>query len=278
MNRYISNIALVLWMILMFVSFSNVFRNHMLSDFFHTWIFVLPILLLSRSDSFFKRAAIMGACVLVPLFSIPFVGLPPSSGDGMEIMINMFYGPGICIFFAFLCFLFGIVSKLIPQFKSRDRNIERIRNFKGEWIIIIFIITIGMFLMKEEYFPLHKTLNKPLSVPKYEIHETGKTKKVYVALFENGFGYNFDKNPTEEQVENIYKERIELSSRTPAVKYEKHIFYGVYTDIGRIQIYRKKIGRFILLFGYPIYILIMFVFYGLTAKLKRLGHKKIAQS
>ena len=49
--------------------------------------------------------------------------------------------------------------------------------------------------------------------------------------------------PTREQVEKLYLERTELIPKTSALKYEKHKFYGVYTDIGRLEIYRRIVNR-----------------------------------
>jgi len=169
----------------------------------------------------------------------------------------------------------GIFSKLLPDFRVRELNRQRIQHFRGEWIIIAIIFTAGAWLIQDRYVEFHLPLTTKLDLPKYAVKKVeGKTydgvsKRYFTVLFDNGFGYHYDEEPTDEQIKELYFNRTELLTKTPALKYEKHLFYGVYTDIRRIQIYRAKIGRLLLGWGYPFYLAMMFVMYFLYSMFKK---------
>jgi len=234
-----------------------------MSDLNDYFILLPPALLLARGDSFIKKSLISIFVGIALVGSIFFMGKAPSTSDGMEMIVPLIYVPGYFSVLAAACLIFGIFSIIIPKFEAREKNKRRIQEFKGEWIVVILIIILSGILMRNEYMKILLPLKEPLNVPEYKIREAGGTKKYYTVLYANGFGYHFDQKPTNEQIENLYRERTKLLPKTPALEkqYERHMFYGIDKDIKQLVIYRKKIGQKVLLLGYPVYILIMLLVY-----------------
>lgn len=262
MNKYIANIVFGIWFLVSFYVLASIFRRNWTIHVVECCILILPTLLLARGDSFFLKARISGIAGISFMGSLFFVG-NPNGGDGMEILLPMFLAPAYLFIVAVVCLICGVFANLVMKYEIIQKNRKRIQTFKGEWVFIVFIIILGGILTKHEDFKVFLPLRKPLNVPKYEIIEMGKTKKYFTVLYENGFGYHSDKKPTVEEIEDLYKERVELVPKTPALlkQYKGSYFYGIDKDISLLTIYSERIGRVILLLGYPVYLFTMFLFY-----------------